>query len=272
MARPRKRGLDYFPFDVTFFSDPKIRRLSVRFGNAGRIMYLYLLCRIYENGYFIEENEDLILDAADVCGVSEELTSQLIEYLVSRSLLTRILRHPVTLITGESVQRRFQEAKKGAGRDIEVDEKIWILPPSETAGFIKVSSSDGFPEKKGSFSEKNEGFPEKNDTKKSKVKKSKVKESTGSASLDQALDKWFRYKEERMEPYPRSAMEAIAERLKSEARRHGDAAVVECIDEAICSGWKNLYFDKIKEIKRESYDLERAANHGVPKLKKRERS
>ena len=32
MARPNKEGLDYFPFDVDFFSDEKIGSISGEFG------------------------------------------------------------------------------------------------------------------------------------------------------------------------------------------------------------------------------------------------
>ena len=58
MARPRKRGLDYFPFDVTFFSDKKIRILKSRFGADGIEIYIYLLCEIYKEGYFIHLDND----------------------------------------------------------------------------------------------------------------------------------------------------------------------------------------------------------------------
>ena len=48
MARPRKRGLEYFPFDVDFFSDKKIKVLKGRFGADGVMIYIYLLCEVYK--------------------------------------------------------------------------------------------------------------------------------------------------------------------------------------------------------------------------------
>lgn len=54
MARPLKKGLTYFPFDVDIFQDGKIRRLRSRYGNDGIIAYIYLLCSVYSSeGYYL---------------------------------------------------------------------------------------------------------------------------------------------------------------------------------------------------------------------------
>ena len=44
MARPIKKGLEYFPFDVGFFSDKKVKILKSRYGADGIVIYQYLLC------------------------------------------------------------------------------------------------------------------------------------------------------------------------------------------------------------------------------------
>ena len=59
LARPRKDGLDYFPLDVDLFEDYKIKILKARYGADGIILYLYLLCRIYRQGYYMQVNEIL---------------------------------------------------------------------------------------------------------------------------------------------------------------------------------------------------------------------
>ena len=152
MPRPRKENLDYFPFDVDFFSDKKIKRVRAKFGTNGIVVYLYLLCEIYHNGYCIEYDDDLILDISDEFNLSENATMQIMNYLFSRSLLRSIPAGSVKIITAESVQRRYQEAKKvsikkmnGAfSRDIIVDERIWLLQSEETESFIKVRPAGGF--------------------------------------------------------------------------------------------------------------------------------
>lgn len=182
MARPKKTGLDYFPFDVDFFSDKKIKRLRASYGNDGVVVYQYLLCEIYRNGYYTEYDDDLIVDIADELNITECATTQILNYLFSRSLLVLIeskLAVPVKVVTAASVQRRFQAAKKGAKRDVDVAAEFWVLKENETESFIKVRPVEGFSGKNSNKSEKNSNKSEKKCIKESKEKKSKEKESKG---------------------------------------------------------------------------------------------
>ncbi len=177
MARPQKKGLSYFPFDVDFFSDKKIKRLRAKYGTDGVMVYIYLLCEIYRSGYYIEYDEDLLLDISDELNISENLTKQIVNYLLSRSLFDNTLAMSVKVLTAKSVQLRYQEAKKGAKRDIEVEAKYWLLEKENTQCFIKLHPHDGISRNNNSFSEKYSDKSENNHTKKSKVKESKEKES-----------------------------------------------------------------------------------------------
>ena len=183
MARPKKENLDYFPFDADFFWDIKISRLKAQFGTDGICVYLFILCRIYKNSYYIELNDDLVLDITERFSFSESKTRQIINCLLSRSLLVSIPVESVKMLSATSIQRRYQEAKKGAKRDIEVDERLWLLSGEETEAFIKVRPSDGFSGNNGSISGKNRGFSGKNGTKESKEKESKEKESIVKESV-----------------------------------------------------------------------------------------
>ena len=174
MARPRKENLDYFPLDVDFFSDKKIRLLKAKFGSDGVMVYLYILCEVYRNGYYIEYDDDFELIIADEFNFTENKTRQIINYLFSRSLLESILVEPVKVITAKSIQRRYQEAKKEiarkAHRDIIVDGRIWLLKKEETEPCIKVHQF-------GVLDGKTEVKDGKTPTNKSKVNQSKLNES-----------------------------------------------------------------------------------------------
>ena len=62
MARPIKEGLAYFPMDVGFFEDSKIRILRARFGPEGVMVYLYYICSIYgDKGYYCKSTTILII-------------------------------------------------------------------------------------------------------------------------------------------------------------------------------------------------------------------
>ena len=83
MARPIKHGLDYFPFDVDFFSDEKLYAISGEFGIKGEITTIKLLCAVYRNGYYIEWTEMLKFKLLkELPGVSADLLDQIIIRLV----------------------------------------------------------------------------------------------------------------------------------------------------------------------------------------------
>ncbi len=195
MARPRKRGIEYFPFDVDFFSDKKIRILKSRFGADGITIYLYLLCEIYRNGYYIQLDEDYEYIIADDLGMSNEKVKQVLKFLLERSLLDSTLFQSDTIITSQGIQRRFQSAVKTRGlkSEIEVEEKYWLLSEQETQPFIKCTHNPNNSENNDSYSENNSDNSENNDTKKSKVKESKEDNIVHSDEVHdtESLDAFF---------------------------------------------------------------------------------
>lgn len=192
MSRPKQDGLLYFSFDTDFFyADKRIKRLHAKFGNDGLIFFIYLLTEIYRNGYYTSWDEEVAEDIADDLHFKEGFTEQVMKYLVSRSLLTMsTLANSVTIITSPGIQRRYQEAKKGLKRQIEVDEEIWLLSESETAPCIKVTKNPNNSEKNNSFSEKNESNSEKNHTKESKGKERKEKEREWPAQTENRFNEF----------------------------------------------------------------------------------
>ena len=208
MARPIKDGLSYFPFDVDFFSDIKIKSLRARFGADGITLYLYILCEIYRNGYYIKADEDFIDCASADLGLTVDKTRQLMKFFCKRSLFDDTLFTADTILTAKSVQRRYQEARKGSKRDIFVDNKSWLLDENETLGFIKVRPvSDS--------SEKNAGFSKKNST---KEKESKEKESKGKqcvSALPNAAAPASTTREELVKKYGSRAVEEYEKRFRN---------------------------------------------------------
>lgn len=178
MARPKQDGLLYFSFDTDFFyADKRIKRLHSKYGNDGLMLYIYLLAEIYRNGYYISWDKESAEDtAADLC-LKEGFMEQVMTYLRGRSLLIESkLSTGVTIITSPGIQKRYQEAKKGCKRQIEVDPEIWLLSEEDTASCIKVTQNPSNSEKNQSNSEKNPSNSEKNHIKESKINKSKVKQ------------------------------------------------------------------------------------------------
>lgn len=113
MARPRKQGLTYFPFDVDFFSDEKIGAISGEFGIKGDITVVKLLCAIYRNGYFILWDEALKMKLLkDLPGISLELLERIVFRLVKWGFFAQDLFDLVKVLTSRGIQERYFEAIK----------------------------------------------------------------------------------------------------------------------------------------------------------------
>lgn len=109
MARPTKHGLDYFPFDVDFFSDEKLYAISGEFGIKGEITTIKLLCAVYRNGYYIEWTEMLKYKLLkELPGISADLLEQIVKRLVKWDFFDKNLFDSASILTSKGIQRRFQ--------------------------------------------------------------------------------------------------------------------------------------------------------------------
>jgi len=109
MARPQKQGLDYFPFDVDFFDDIKVRKLIRRQGGKAVAVYALLLCFIYKNGYYIGNDEELPFIISEKTGYEEAYIREVIKNLFSLGLLNKTLYDEHGILTSKGIQERFLE-------------------------------------------------------------------------------------------------------------------------------------------------------------------
>ena len=112
MARPLKRGLDYFSLDVDFFENEKIKILGGMYGIKGEVIWLKLLCCIYRNGYYIEWNKDAARlfsrnFFANNDGVSKGLIDGVVRKVLDLGLLNADLYKNFGILTSHSIQERY---------------------------------------------------------------------------------------------------------------------------------------------------------------------
>lgn len=179
MARPIKKGLSYFPFDVDIFKDVKIRILMANYGANGVLLYIYLLTAVYNNGYYIKCNEDLLYVASADLGVSPQKAREIIQFCCKRSLFDDALFRKRQVLSSVGIQRRYQEMVKARAvkRTVKVQGELWLLDCDETKNFITVCTPEGEQNINCINSEINSGKSKINTTNKSKENKSKINES-----------------------------------------------------------------------------------------------
>ena len=173
MSRTQQQGIDYFPFAVDFFSDKKVKILKARYGADGLIIYQYLLCTIYREGYYTRVDDDFLFIISDELNIKAETVEQVLTFLVKRSMFDEQLFNSDAILTSHGIQERWQYAVKtrAAKTPMRVD-SYWLLSKEETLPCIKPTIFSDNSEKKDDNSEKkddnSENYPQ------SKVKKSKV--------------------------------------------------------------------------------------------------
>jgi hypothetical protein len=114
MANKLKDGLDYFSFDVDFFSDDKIELISAEYGLKGEMIAIRLLCQIYRNSYYYQwGNDEALLFAKRVGnGVTGALVNEVVVGLVKRSFFDKGVFDSFGILTSAGIQKRYIEAAK----------------------------------------------------------------------------------------------------------------------------------------------------------------
>ena len=111
MARPRKDGLDYFPLDVNFLSDLKIKKIIRTYGAQAVAVVMSLLTTIYrDNGYFATYDDDLIFIIADELKLEDSYVKDVIEKLIEVDFLSKEQKEKNNILTSIGIQERYLKA------------------------------------------------------------------------------------------------------------------------------------------------------------------
>lgn len=107
MARIAKSGLEYFPFDIDFFQDIKIRKLIKRQGGKAVTVYALLLCLIYKNGYYMQWDNDLPFIGSELSGFDEAYVSEVIKTCLTLGLFDKKMLETENVLTSKGIQLRY---------------------------------------------------------------------------------------------------------------------------------------------------------------------
>ena len=143
MGRRVKKGLDYFPLDVDFFQDIKIRKLIRCQGGKALTVYIALLCNIYkEEGYYIRWDNDLPFIISEQTGYEDGYVHEVLRNCVALGLFDKALFDSEKIYTSRSIQERYREICGSSKRRSGIEE--YCLLPENGEG---NEASD--PKKKG---------------------------------------------------------------------------------------------------------------------------
>ena len=144
MGRNRKLGLDYFPMDVDFFQDIRIRKLIKYQGGKAVTVYALLLCIIYKQGYYMRWDEELPFIISEQTGFEEAYIQEVFKCRLIVGLFSKKLHDSDKVITSKGIQERYKSICDQLRRACQFDE--FGLISSEEIGIsseeIGISSEE----------------------------------------------------------------------------------------------------------------------------------
>ena len=126
MGRNKKEGLSYFPFDVDFFQDIKIRKLIRYQGSNAIAIYAFILCNIYKDGYYIRWDNDLPFIISEQTGYDESYIVQVINCCLDIGLFSKNLFDSERVITSFGIQDRYRKINDLCRRKSDISEYMLI--------------------------------------------------------------------------------------------------------------------------------------------------
>lgn len=172
MARPLSRGIEYYPLDVDFLNDLKIKKIMKSCGPNSIAIIILLLGNIYgDEGYFMKWDEDVCFLVADAVGAKEVYVKEVLKKCLQVDLFSSELFEKYKIITSKGVQKRFFEITKRRKRENLIDDYL-LVNVTET-GVIVAETPITVAETGVIVSKSTQ----------SKVKESKVKDSVSNNSI-----------------------------------------------------------------------------------------
>jgi hypothetical protein len=243
MARPIKSGLEYYPMDSNIFHDRKIKRLLVKSGANGMVVYHYLISLIYgDKGYYIVYDAELAFDIAHQLGIglTEDAVKGIIKVCIELHLFDESSITKYNILTSSGIQKRYLKAKRGGvieakyeviAEDTQVKEVIMpviaAITPIDTAVSTQIKGN----KRKGNKNkEKKEGSERPFDP-------YSVVLPFESDLFKGAWSTWVDYKKEIKKPITSAAAKLQVNKLKDVP----EDVAIRMINKAIESNWQTFY-------------------------------
>lgn len=172
MARPQKDGLDYFPFDVDFMKDTKVRRIARTFGCTGTMAIVMLFTDIYRTrGYYMNWDEDTCFDLSETLQCDPELAAKIVDACVLAKIFNVDLFQDKAVLTSAAIQLRYLKINQDCKRQRTINPEFSLIelpqeapqPPAEKPKRKgrKRGASDELPPNAPSVAVTSEGIPQR---------------------------------------------------------------------------------------------------------------
>lgn len=153
MARPKKKGLDYFPHDCDASGDEKLEPIEALYGNDGYAVYFKLLERIYRAGGVLDLSDpDTTVTLAKKCNLTVEKFNEILDKCLDKNLFDRAKYVRKKYLTSDGIQRRVAPI---TGKRLKWRKKKAELLP-DNGGVFSGENPPETPQRKGNKTKEKE--------------------------------------------------------------------------------------------------------------------
>lgn len=149
MARPRKDGLDYYPMDVNFLGDIKVKKVIRSHGIQAVAVILHLLGTVYrDTGYYATYDDDLLFITADELNLEEKYVKDVVEKLLEVDFFNREQAEKNKVLTSIGIQERYRKATERRVF-VNINDSLCIQKPRSSEVNVDRSTQSKVKESKG---------------------------------------------------------------------------------------------------------------------------
>ena len=191
MARPKAKGVEYFPLDVGFLSDLKIRKIMLSCGASSIAVLIYIFAAIYrDEGYFMNvKDDDIALIALDT-NLDCDYVKNVINRACEVGLFSFRIYDNFRVITSEGIQNRYLKITERR-KSVKINDDINLVNVDMMYTETRVNVAETIVNV--AETPVNVYKSTQSKVKESKVKESKVKESKEKNTVIQndVFSTWF---------------------------------------------------------------------------------
>lgn len=148
MARPRKDGLDYYPMDVNFLGDIKVKKVIRSHGIQAVAVILHLLGTVYrDTGYYATYDDDLLFITADELNLEEKYVKDVVEKLLEVDFFSREQAEKNKVLTSIGIQERYRKATERR-ISVNINDSLCIQKPRSSEDNVYRSTQSKVKERK----------------------------------------------------------------------------------------------------------------------------
>lgn len=267
MARPISKGISYFPLDVDFMQNLKIRKVIQACGPNSIAIIMLLLGNIYgDEGYFMRWDEDVCFLITEALGVKDVYTLETVKKCLQVGLFDENLFNKYKIITSKGIQSRYFEITKRR-RKVEVINQYLLVNVAETNDIcpVDVNVAETLVNVAETNVNVNNNFVIARKSTQSKVKESKVNNNintntnnslykgqnvnsftvcvdrfTKNNELKKQLTSFARLRASKKKSFTAETFRLFLEQLKS-LSGNNETAMLEILRASIMNGWINIY-------------------------------